>query len=378
MKTGLILLVLCLASLALLASADGRLTTPWHALGSYTFDAYVKEFHKSYASINEYESRRGVFEARLAKIRAHNADPTKSWKEGVNHLTDRTEAELRQLRGYKAPAQAALSRFSTAPVPEAIRNFDFSKAPSHVDWREKGVVTPVKDQGQCGSCWTFATAETIESHYALKTGQLAVLSEQQILDCTPNPDQCGGTGGCAGGTAELAMRRIIDMGGLASEWTFPYRSYWGENFKTCNFSRTHTPPAAKISNYVKLPSNEHLPLLAAIVTQGPIAISVDASSWSAYESGIYNGCNQTHPDIDHAVQLVGYGIDPEHGEYWLVRNSWSPAWGESGYIRLSVSSSPHCGTDLNPADGTGCKGGPPTQTVCGTCGILFDNSYPIV
>jgi cathepsin L len=138
------------------------------------------------------------------------------------------------------------------------------------------------------------------------------------------------------------MARIIEMGGLSAEWTYPYRSYWGENFSQCNFSRTRTPPAAKITNFVKLPSNEHYPLLGvrtqhgthahkhgthnhahtrahtphsygayvcvrvrpqAIITQGPIAISVDASSWSSYETGVYNGCNQTNPDIDHAVQV---------------------------------------------------------------------------
>jgi len=382
MKSATLLLALCLASVALLASASsttGRRTTPWHALEGYSFEAYVKEFGKAYGSLEERESRRAVFEARLAKIRAHNADPTKTWKEGVNHLTDRTEHEFRRLLGYKpAPAAAGQRFISGAPLPAAIRDYDFTALPDHVDWREKSVVSPVKDQGQCGSCWTFATAETVESHYAIKTGQLAVLSEQQILDCTPNPNQCGGTGGCAGGTAELAMARIIEMGGLSSEWTYPYRSYWGENFSQCNFSRSRTPPAAKISNFVKLPSNEHYPLLAAIATQGPIAISVDASSWSSYESGVYNGCNQTNPGIDHAVQLVGFGKDPQHGDYWLVRNSWSPVWGESGYIRLRMSSSLECGTDLNPSDGTGCKGGPPTQRVCGTCGILFDNSYPIV
>lgn len=138
---------------------------------------------------------------------------------------------------------------------------------------------------------------------ALKTGQLPILSEQQILDCTPNPDECGGTGGCKGGTAELAMQRIIDMGGLSSEWTYPYRSYFGEDFKQCNFNRSRTPPAAKISSFVKVPENNYYSLLAAISTVGPIAISVDASSWSDYESGIFNGCNQTHPDIDHAVQV---------------------------------------------------------------------------
>ncbi len=133
----------------------------------YSFEAYAKEFNKVYASLEEREARRAVFEARLAKIRAHNADPTKTWKEGVNHLTDRHEHEFRRLLGYKPAKPAFLT--ATAPVPAAIRDFDFTQMPEKVDWREKSVVSPVKDQGHCGSCWTFATAETVESHWGTHT-----------------------------------------------------------------------------------------------------------------------------------------------------------------------------------------------------------------
>lgn len=348
--------------------------TEWHQLDSYTFNNYRQEFNKHYRTPGETAMRQELFEARLAKIKEHNRDAEKTWKEGVNHLTDRTERELKRMRGYKKSITATLPRqgmeWHSLPKAEVI------KLAPHVDWRDKAIVTPVKDQGACGSCWTFATAETIESYWAMATGQLPTLSEQQILDCTPNPDQCGGDGGCGGGTAELAMQQIMRMGGLSSEWTYSYQSYWGAN-QTCKFSK-QTPPAAKIKNYVRLPANEFTPLLQAIATVGPIAISVDASAWSAYETGVFNGCNQTNPDIDHAVQLVGYGTDSQFGDYWLVRNSWSPAWGEEGYIRLKRSAQFTCGTDIHPSDGTGCKNGPPTVTVCGTCGILYDNSYPIV
>eukprot|EP01116_Phalansterium_solitarium_P002651 TRINITY_DN127_c0_g1_i1.p3 TRINITY_DN127_c0_g1~~TRINITY_DN127_c0_g1_i1.p3 ORF type:complete len:140 (-),score=54.97 TRINITY_DN127_c0_g1_i1:252-671(-) len=135
---------------------------------------------------------------------------------------------------------------------------------------------------------------------------------------------------------------------------------------------------ANVTGFTVLPSNEFDAVFTAIAEVGPLAVNVDASSWSSYESGVYNGCNQTNPDIDHVVQLVGYGTDPQLGDYWLVRNSWSPAWGESGYIRLARNSSPQCGVDLNPQDGTGCNNGPPTVTVCGTCAILYDVSYPTI
>jgi len=247
--------------------------------------------------------------------------------------------------------------------------------PSNIDWRDFNIISDVKDQGRCGSCWTFATAEATESEYAKVTGKLHVLSEQQILDCTPNPQHCGGTGGCGGGTAELAWAKIIQMGGLNTEWTYPYLSYFGSDF-TCHFGQARAP--VKVNNFVNLATNELDPIMNHIGAQGPLAVSVEAVPWATYETGVFDGCNQTNPDLDHAVQLVGYGTDSKLGDYWLVRNSWSPAWGEEGYIRLKRPSVVQCGIDTNPSDGDGCDGGPTTVKVCGTCGILFDGVYPVV
>jgi len=105
-------------------------------------------------------------------------------------------------------------------------------------------------------------------------------------------------------------------------------------------------------------------------------LSVDAASWSAYEEGVFDGCNQTNPDLDHAVQLVGFGTDSQFGDYWLVRNSWAPLWGENGYIRLRRTPVERCGVDVTPSHGDGCRGGPPTEYVCGTCGVVYDALYP--
>jgi len=250
--------------------------------------------------------------------------------------------------------------------------YDEVKAPINIDWRTKGIITPVKNQGFCGSCWTFGSAETLESYWALATKQLIVLSEQQIVDCTPNPNDCGGTGGCGGGTVELAYARIQQMGGLTTEQNYPYV---GED-ETCQTNLLK--PVAKISGFVNLPSNKLGPTLSYLSTQGPLAISVDASTWSDYESGVFDGCDQTSPDLDHIVQLVGAGTDPSYGDYWLVRNSWGATWGENGYIRLRRTSQLRCGVDTSPQDGDGCNGGPPNVTVCGTCGILYDALYPVV
>jgi cathepsin L len=350
--------------------------TTWDKLSkNYTFEHYKREFGKHYASKEEENLRRIVFNIRLSKILFHNADTTKTWKEGVNHLTDRTESELNAMKGF----DKALGYAKKIPEGYNLQYMpkDVPELPVTVDWRTKGIISPVKDQGQCGSCWTFGSTEAIESYYALKygIGYLTDLSEQQALDCTPNPNDCGGTGGCGGGTAELVYAQMMKTG-MTTEWQYSYNSYFGAAYQ-CRFNQT--TPYAFLTNYTVLPSNQYLPVMNSIADVGPLAINVMASTWSDYESGVFDGCPSTNIDIDHVVLLIGYGVDPTGGAYWLVRNSWSPKWGEDGYIKLKrhTSTTP-CGIDYTPQDGIGCNGGPSQVTVCGTCGVLYDTSFPII
>ncbi|EGD80812.1 hypothetical protein PTSG_11722 [Salpingoeca rosetta] len=362
--------VLALVMLASAGAATAKKTL-WHQLDAYSFEDFKLEFGKTYASHEEHEYRRSIFEQTLATVKAHNRDESKTWKQGVNHMSDWTDEEFKRLLGYSKDVGFSLHR----PTPPDFKsNVDLESLPDSVDWRTKHVVTTVKDQGQCGSCWSFASAETLESQVAVNKGYLEVLSEQNILDCTPNPQECGGFGGCQGGTAELAYAQMVKNGGLQTEWTYPYISWKGDNYK-CSFDKSKS--AVNVTGYVKLPANQYEPLMEAVANKGPISISVEAIHWKNYESGIFNGCNQTNPDIDHVVQLVGYGTDNGQG-YWLVRNSWTPHFGEGGYIRLLRASNEgqRCGIDVKPQDGSGCKGGPPTVKACGTCGILFDSVYP--
>jgi len=344
----------------------------WNELEGYTYENYLEEFGKYY-TMEELENRRAIFNVNLVGIKRHNQDSTKSWKKGINKFTDMTRDEFKSTLGYRAELANLPSPFRTEYTGPLKNVRDL---PASVDWRQKGVVSSVNDQAQCGSCWSFATTETLESFWALSTGTLTKLSEQQILDCTPNPQHCGGTGGCEGGTCEIAFDQIIKQGGLASGKTYPYDSGNGEDFK-CRFDPKKTPPVAKVSGYVDLPSNQYDPVMNAVATLGPLAIVVDASDWSMYDGGIFDDCNQASPDLDHGVQLVGYGTSNDQ-DYWLVRNSWGQGWGESGYIRLKRSAKVECGTDTRPSDGTGCDGGPSKVTVCGECGILYDVTYPIV
>jgi len=347
---------------------------------SYSFENFVQDFQRNYRQgTQEYETRKQIFEARLREIQAHNADTTKTWKRGVNELADVSPSEFAASGrlGYNKAlanelvAKAGLASAKRAPV---VNQSALASLPKSLDWREKGVVSQVKDQGHCGSCWAFATTANIESHVAIATGTLESLSPQQLVSCAPNPLKCGGVGGCQGSVAEIGYN-YVQLYGMTTEWMMPYTSYFGEN-PSCRMNSTKTPAVIEISGYQKLPANDYNAVMQALVHVGPLAINVDASTWHDYESGVFDGC-AGKTDIDHVVQLVGYGTDPSKGDYWLVRNSWDAVWGEQGYIRLARRATPECGEDLSPADGTGCQGGPVTQHVCGTCGLLFDASYPL-
>ena len=222
----------------------------------------------------------------------------------------------------------------------------------------------------------FASTATMESHVAKASGLLFDLSVQQVASCTPNPNQCGGTGGCNGATAELAFDYASNSHGLFEEFQWGYNSYFGDN-QDCKAPGV-AKPVASVNGFVQLPINNYTALMNAIATVGPIAISVDASTWHSYAGGIFDGCNQANPDINHGVVLVGYG--EENGQkFWTVRNSWNPTWGEKGYIRLARydNEDQRCGSDVTPQDGVACAGENDPVTVCGTCGIVYDTAYPL-
>lgn len=346
----------------------------WNDLNNYSFDQFIKDFNFDFKE-SEIQLRRSLFHAELARVRAHN-EKNLSWKEGINKFSAMTSAEKKAFTGRSkghSQAQANQLKFSNK-LPEDFEMKPMDALPLKVDWRDTGIVSAVKDQGYCGSCWAFASTATVESYVAKATGLLFDLSVEQMAMCAPNPDSCGGTGGCAGSTAELAFEYVSSSKGLFQEYQYPYTSYYGKNYD-CALPSQYTSPVATINGYVQLPENNYTALINAVATLGPIAVSVDASSWGAYESGIYDGCNLSSPDIDHAVVLVGYGPG-----YWLIRNSWSPAWGESGYIKLAragTKDEDKCGTDVTPQDGTACANDTTPVKVCGTCGVLYDSSYPL-
>jgi len=345
----------------------------------------VQDFHKPYApGSEEWQLRQSRFEAELQTVRTHNAGSS-SFKMGMNAMSDLSpEERATKFGSHKALLRAqrdgvAITDSKPLSLPAAVRSMPKDQLPAEVDWRTKGVATAVKDQGHCGSCWAFASTATLESHVAINTGVLADLSPQQLVSCAANPQHCGGTGGCQGSVPELAFD-YIQKNGMTSEWLYPYNSYTGASNGECVYNTTSTPPAAFLTGHVKLTANSVTEVMQAVATQGPLAVNVAATPWMSYESGVFDGCDfNKNIDINHVVVLMGYGTDAATGkDYWLIRNSWSPMWGEKGYIRLLRHSEEQkqCGTDSTPLDGVGCDGGSTSDTVCGQCGVLFDTSYP--
>lgn len=364
MKVLVIALVLCVA----IATAR---RPKWHELtAEYNFERYVVDFNKQY-SATERVQRKKNFDRNLAQVLAHNAG-SHSYKMGVNHMTDHSEEELTGMRGGRF--EPSYKEKHSVQYPSTAR-----AVPASVDYRKSfpNVLTAVKDQGQCGDCWAHAVTEAIESAYAIATGELYVLSQQQVTSCTPMVGSCYS---CNGSFPSLGYDYVVENG-LTEEWIYPFESY-NNSFPACKknpYIPTPVQTIVNITGYTNVGSNNQQDVMDAIANLGPLSILVDASSWSWYESGIFNGCDYAQNiSLDHAVNVVGYGTE-NSTDYWIVRNSWSAGWGENGFIRLAKPSVPECGWNIGAAHSAGCYGVGPNQVwTCGQCGILFAPQFPVV
>jgi len=282
------------------------------------FEKFRVEFSRTYKEgTPEYFKRLEVFAERLEEISQLNDEhilvagyPVF----GVNKFTDVSKDEFSEMYLNKA------IKNSTAEADKLPRSDVILNGPpaNDIDWRTKGVLTPVKDQAQCGSCWAFSATETIESFAQLAGKGLATLAPQQIVSC----DKVDG--GCNGGWPYQAMTYIKQAGGQEGESSYPYTS-GGGNTGVCKVDSSKFVAGIKVAGYTQVTKGESN--LEAALNKGPVSICVDASSWSSYRSGVLSTCGTS---VDHAVQAVGYT-----SAYWIVRNSWGTSWGESGFIRIA-------------------------------------------
>ena len=293
------------------------------------FKNYISVHSKSYESESEFENRFRIFRDNMAFIRKQNSQKS-TITLGPNKFTDLTPAEFKSK--YLSPKNA----FDTEPASEeAELNLEL---PAQVDWRTKGAVTPIKDQGQCGSCWAFSATGGIESAWIIAGHGMVSLSEQQLVDCA----QTYGNHGCQGGFYRNAYNYVIANKGLTTESNYPYLA----KDSTCNKSKA-SQVSASISSKYNVPANNPTALQAAVAQQ-PTSVSVEADQaiWQSYHSGVVtSGCGT---NLDHDILAVGYdttGSTP----FWIVKNSWGVSWGLSGYIQIAITTGNGvCGINMTP------------------------------
>jgi len=278
----------------------------------YKFMEFVTTYGKSYGTAAEYMFRQEQFVTRHHQIEAFNADTNNTHTVGHNVFSDQTYDEMKKLNGY---------------VHKEATNYvelDESLTADSVDWRKKNAVTPVKNQGQCGSCWAFSTTGAVEGADAIKSGSLKSFSEQQLVSCSKQNN------GCNGGLMDYAFQ-YIKTAPLELEDTYPYTSGSGR-VSSCSYSKSKG--VGTVSGFTDV--KQSVSQMKAAITQQPVSVAIEADQFAfqSYTSGVITtGCGTR---LDHGVLAVGYGT--LNGEdFFLVKNSWGASWGDEGYVRIGTN-----------------------------------------
>ncbi|XP_051520057.1 cathepsin S, ortholog 1 [Myxocyprinus asiaticus] len=285
---------------------------------------WKSQHNKTYRNTRDELYRRAVWEQNFLYVLKHNEETAVSlhtYTLGLNHLSDKTTDEVNLLlNGLMEEDFPDVNVSFTPPTHPQL------PLPPRVNWTEHGMVSPVQNQGPCGSCWAFSAAGALEGQMKRRTGVLVPLSPQNLMDCSVSL----GNRGCKGGYLSRAFLYVIQNKGIDSNSYYPYEHKQGE----CRYSVTGK--AGYCSGFQIVQRHNEAALQHAVANIGPVSVGINAklASFQRYRSGIYNDPKCSTRLVNHAVLVVGYGS--ENGQdYWLVKNSWGTAWGEKGFIRMA-------------------------------------------
>jgi len=335
-------IVALIAVVALIATFQTSNVSQTRNLSETISDVFTQwkiVYGKSYASADEEAHRFQTFQDNFYFVQEFNANPEHTSTVGLNEFADLNTQEFKALKTCLGMAQPT----TTTSEPKTLDVEAVNALPTSVDWRTKNAVTPVKNQGDCGSCWSFSTTGSLEGLHAIKDGSLLSFSEQQLVDCS----SAYGNQGCDGGWPFWALQYTAAKG-IELESTYPYTGTDG----TCAYAASKV--AYKNSGFTNVTKNNEVDLATAVVQQ-PISICVEADQpvFQLYTGGIITSAS-CGTQLDHAILIVGYNVQGSQ-QYWIVKNSWGASWGLAGYLYIGKSTSTN--TD-------------------GVCGIAMQPTYP--
>lgn len=302
------------------------------------WEAFKLEHNKVYATKEEEEMRRGLWRENLAHINERNSDNSLGFTLAMNQFGDMSTEEFSKKMLMPAGMIARATEKRGKDIlqhPKMENRFLSRQVPSHKDWRMEQAVTPIKDQGHCGSCYAFSTTGAIEGQYAMKKGNnLTSFSEQQIVDCTDN-------NGCHGGWMEVSYEYIAETNGLVTEEQYPYRAMEDK----CHYELLNQTTAAHVISYHSIPQGNEEILTKVVAYAGPVSVAIafpHTPDAQLYKKGMFPCKPCSAYNLNHAVLVVGYGETKDGQQYYLVKNSWG-MWGNKGYFWIRKFADNACG-----------------------------------
>lgn len=293
------------------------------------FSAWKEHYGKTYDDEKAEAAAFEVFKEKDAFIRGHNNN-SKPYRLGHNAFSDVPWNQFRRER---------LGCYKSRGTSNKTRSGPLKAVPESVDWTKEGVVTAVKDQGSCGSCWAFSTTGALEGAYAIASGDLVALSEQELVDCDPTDD------GCEGGLMDHAFQYIMDAGGICTDAAYEYDAVDETCMSKCS-------KVVTLTAYEDVPAHDEEALKVAVAQQ-PVSVAIEADTpvFQSYQSGILDS-SACGDRLDHGVLIVGYGTSSEDIDYWKVKNSWGSSWGDNGFVLIERGNN-ICGIASEPSFPTG-------------------------